>query len=67
MSPTPGIDCTGTWRPTQTIHGNIEVLHCSGCGERMVIYRGRRLPVPDPVIGAKAIVQWIRRYPNRQA
>ena len=44
-------DCTGTWRDEQWIGGEgdeepIVVLRCSGCGERMALWRCRRHDVP---------------------
>lgn len=52
--------CQGSWREADVIHGNIVVMRCTGCAERMVIHNGRRLDVPADITGRKAIVRWVR-------
>jgi hypothetical protein len=52
--------CEGRWVHVDTIHGNINVLRCSGCADRMIIHGHRRVDVPADVTSRKAIVRWIR-------
>jgi hypothetical protein len=59
MNTTP-TTCEGTWRLVDVIHGNIEVLRCSGCADRLVIHRGRSVEVPADVTSRKAIVRLVR-------
>jgi hypothetical protein len=53
--------CTeGRWVHVDTIHGNVDVMRCNGCGDRMVIRNGRHVDVPASITGRKAIIRWIR-------
>lgn len=54
------ITCEGAWHLADVVHGNIDVMRCSGCAERMVIYRGRRVEVPADVTSRKALVRYVR-------
>jgi hypothetical protein len=57
---TTSTTCTGSWFLADVIHGNIEVLRCSGCAERMVTHNGRRIEVPADITSRKALVRWVR-------
>jgi hypothetical protein len=61
MTATP---CNGYWRHVDTIHGNIDILRCSDCCDRMVVHAGRRVDIPADVMGRKAIVRFIRSTTN---
>jgi len=52
--------CTGHWATVDIIHGNIHVLRCSGCADRMIIHGTRSVDVPAEITGRKAIVRFIR-------
>ena len=52
--------CQGSWRHVDTIHGNIDIMRCSGCADRMVIRNGRSIEVPAEITSRKAIVRFVR-------
>lgn len=52
--------CQGTWYHADTIHGNVVIMRCTGCADRLVTHNGRRVDLPATITARKAVVRWVR-------